>query len=160
MCMITCCFSRSVPWNYLLLFIFTVCESYMVAGATAQYEPDIVIGAGLTTALVTIALTVYAWTTRHAIEFFAALTFVIYLALFPLLIINVFFLHLKSLQMISLVLGLLFCSLFLIIDTMIICNTRKTVGGQSISYDDYVLGAIMLYVDILQIFVYLLRLFA
>lgn len=38
MCAITCCFGRHVPINYILLLVFTVCESYMVAGLTAFYD--------------------------------------------------------------------------------------------------------------------------
>jgi len=61
---IVCCFGRQAPLNYFLLFAFTVCETYMVGGITAQYDPKIVVTAGLATALVTIALTVYAMTTK------------------------------------------------------------------------------------------------
>lgn len=61
---IVCCFGRQAPLNYILLFGFTVCETYMVGGITAQYEKGIVVTAGLATALVTIALTVYAMTTK------------------------------------------------------------------------------------------------
>jgi FtsH-binding integral membrane protein len=38
MCMIVCCFRKKTPHNYVLLFLFTVCESYMVGGLTARYE--------------------------------------------------------------------------------------------------------------------------
>lgn len=39
MCAIICCFRRKTPHNYILLFVFTACESYMVGGLTARYEP-------------------------------------------------------------------------------------------------------------------------
>lgn len=38
MCAILCCFARVHPTNMILLVLFTVCEAYMVAGITAQYE--------------------------------------------------------------------------------------------------------------------------
>lgn len=60
----------------------------MVGSLTAAYERDIVILAGLATALTTIALTIYAMKTKVKIEFFYAITFVIYIAMLPLMIIG------------------------------------------------------------------------
>ena len=37
MCAIICCFGRKAPLNYILLLGFTMCETYMVGGLTAQY---------------------------------------------------------------------------------------------------------------------------
>jgi len=62
--MIICCFGRKHPTNLILLGLFTVCETYMVAGITIAYSPEVVCMAGLVTALVTISLTIYAWRTR------------------------------------------------------------------------------------------------
>ena len=70
MCMIVCCFGRSVPTNYILLLIFTLCESYGIAGVTAAYDKNTVIMAGFATATVTIALTIYAFTTTTDIAVF------------------------------------------------------------------------------------------
>ena len=158
MCMIACCFGRTVPLNYILLLVFTACESYMVATITTAYDPKIVLAAGCATALVTIALTIYAWRTDVPIEFFGAMLFVIYLALLPLSIICMF-MHIKALYTLYLCVGLLFYSVYLIYDTKLICDSGETSGGYSLSFDDYILGAIMLYIDIIMIFLYLLRLF-
>ena len=156
--MIACCFGRTVPLNYILLLVFTACESYMVATITTAYDPKIVLAAGCATALVTIALTIYAWRTDVPIEFFGAMLFVIYLALLPLSIICMF-MHIKALYTLYLCVGLLFYSVYLIYDTKLICDSGCTSGGYSLSFDDYILGAIMLYIDIVMIFLYLLRLF-
>lgn len=64
MCAIICCFGRTYPVNMIMLGAFTLCESWMVGGFTAQYKEKVVIMAGLATALVTIALTVYAMRTK------------------------------------------------------------------------------------------------
>ena len=156
MCAIVCCLGRKVPHNYILLLIFTLCESYMVAGLTARYEPNLVMTAGLATALVTIALTVYAMYTKVNIEIFYAMVFVIYLAMFPLMIFG-FFIRLKALYILYCCLGLVFYSIFLIIDTMQICNSNKSLGGYAVEYDDYIIGALQLYLDIIMIFVYILK---
>lgn len=154
--MLVCCFHRSHPINYALLFGFTVCETYMVGGLTASYDPKTVMMAGLATALVSISLTIYAMKTKVNIEIFYAMTFVIYLAMLPLIIIS-FVIQLKALYILYCCLGLLFYSIFLIIDTMTIVK-GKSLGGYECSHDDAILGALMLYIDIIMIFVYLLRL--
>ena len=51
--------------NYILLLIFTLCESYLVAFTCALVnDPKAVLGASFTTAGIVIALTVYAMTTK------------------------------------------------------------------------------------------------
>lgn len=128
----------------------------MVAGLTARYERDTVILAGLATALVTIALTVYAMRTKVKIEAFYAMTFVIYLAMIPLFIIGLI-MRCKVIYIIYCCLGLLFYSIFLIIDTMQIVK-GKSFGGWALDLDEYVYGSLMLYIDIVMIFIYILRL--
>lgn len=52
--------ARSVPINYILLIIFTLAESYLVAMISSMYSRDVVLMAAALTAAVTIALTLYA----------------------------------------------------------------------------------------------------
>jgi FtsH-binding integral membrane protein len=63
---IICCrgLSRSVPTNYILLGIFTMCEAYLVGFIATHYEPYIVLAAAFSTAVVTAAISVYAFTTK------------------------------------------------------------------------------------------------
>lgn len=156
MCSIVCCFGRTAPLNMVLLGAFTLCETFMLGGITSQYQKEVVAMAGLATALVTISLTVYAWRTTVKIEVFGALAFVVYLAMLPMAIIGFFYMP-KFLYTIYMCLGLIFYSLYLIIDTIIICGKEKH-NGVAMDYNDYVIGALMLYIDIVMIFVYILRL--
>lgn len=113
--------------------------------------------AGGATALTTVALTVYAFRTKVNIEVFMALTYIVYLAMFPIIIVG-FFVWSKVLNTIYCCLGILFYGLYLIIDTMMIVR-GKCVSGYGCSYDDYIIGALMLYMDIIMLFLYILRLF-
>ena len=156
-CMIICCFGRQAPINYALLLGFTVCETYMVGGLTAAYDPKTVMMAGLATALTTIALTIYALKTKTKVEVFMAMSFVVYLAMLPLVIISLV-IGLGPLNTLYCALGVVLYGLFLIIDTMMICR-GTTMSGYGCDFDDYIIGAMMLYIDIVMLFVYLLRLF-
>lgn len=155
-CMIICCFGRQHPTNLILLGLFTLCESHMVAGITSRYDDKVVIMAALATALVTISLTIYAMRTKTEIQVFVALAFVVYLAMFPLLIICLC-ISIKPLYILYCCLGLIFYSLYLIIDTIIICGKEKH-NGIAMDHNDYVIGALMLYLDIIMIFIYILSL--
>lgn len=154
---IVCCFGRTTPINYFLLLAFTVCETVMVGGITAQYEQRVVMMAGGATALTTVALTVYAFRTKVNIEVFMAMTFVVYMAMFPIMIAG-FFVWGPVMNVLWCCLGVLFYGLYLVIDTMMIVR-GKAVSGYGCSYDDFVVGALMLYMDIVMLFIYLLRLF-
>merc|ERR1711976_652448 len=54
-------------------------------------------------------------------------------------------------------LGLLFYSLYLILDTKCVMG-GKSLRGYEFTHDEYIFAAVMLYVDILMIFLYLLDL--
>ena len=153
---IVCCFGRVHPVNLILLLLFTACESYMVSGLTCAYDPKIVMMAGAATALTTIALTIYALRTTTQIEVFAAMGFVVYLAMMPLIIIGLF-VGLGGLYTLYCCLGVLLYSLYLIIDTIMICGGKSMNGVTAYSMDDYVIGAMMLYLDIVMLFIYILR---
>lgn len=57
-----CCKScqRKVPWNYILLFTFTICISYIVAGFCSYFEPVVVFCAAVTTMSMVGGLTILA----------------------------------------------------------------------------------------------------
>ena len=64
-CAILCCKSvaRKSPTNYILLFIFTICQAFVFATICAHYPASDCITAAGMTAAVTVALTYYACTT-------------------------------------------------------------------------------------------------
>ena len=61
---ILCCkgCSKSVPYNYIYLFGFTLCESYVVAGICGMYKeaPEVVLMAAVTSLAVFLGLTAFA----------------------------------------------------------------------------------------------------
>jgi FtsH-binding integral membrane protein len=72
---------------------------------------------------------------------------------FMLTILNVFFIHSEFLTvLIAVAIGAVY-SLYLIIDTQLILGGRKA----ELTLDNYVLGAAMLYIDIIQLFLQILK---
>ncbi|MFN9952526.1 MAG: Bax inhibitor-1 family protein, partial [bacterium] len=77
-----CCRSvaRRVPLNYILLTVFTVSFSFIVAFITVPYTPDVVIQAGAATALTTIALTFYALKTKTDMTMYGGALYILSVA--------------------------------------------------------------------------------
>ena len=94
--------------------------------------------------------------TKTDISVFVGLAVVVYLAMLPLIIVSLF-VGLGALYTLYCCLGVILYSLYLIIDTIMICNNKASTGGHcAFSYDDYIIGAAILYLDIIMIFVYIL----
>jgi FtsH-binding integral membrane protein len=149
-----CCKSvaRKVPTNYILLTAWTLCEGYLLATVSSLYDPYIVITAGGMTAIVTIALTVYACTTKTDFTLCGGMLFLFGGLLFGWCIFAFAFrIYLTALYC---VLGVLIYGIYLIYDTQLIMGSF----GNAYSIDDYIIAAMMIYIDIIQIFLYLLRL--
>jgi len=152
---IICCrdVSRRVPINYILLTVWTVCESVMVATCCSVYDKEVVITAGVLTAAVTIALTIYACTTKTDFTFLGGMLFV---GICLLLFFGIFsFAFGRVLHTFYCVLGVFVYSIYLIYDTQLVMGKF----GNEYQIDDYIIAAIMIYIDIIQIFLYLLQIF-
>merc|ERR550517_185743 len=139
------------PCNFILLAIFTICESITVAQACMLYRADDVIIALGITALLVIFLTAFAFQTK--IDFtlcrgvLAAVFFVFFL--FGLAILPLFGVDIEILHLVYAAIGVLIFSVYLIYDT------QMMMGGNhkfSISPEEYIFAAIAIYLDILNLF--------
>ena len=144
--------ARTVPNNYILLFTFTIAEAYTVAVICSEFDPDVVIAAVFMTAGVTSALTIYAWTARTDFTIFGGMIVVVGMA-FCMAGLFLILLQGDTLNMIFCALGVILYGLYLIIDTQMIIGDR----GYKITEDDYVIAALILYLDIIMMFIYILR---
>ena len=143
--------SKRVPNNYILLGLFTFCEVYMIATCSSFYSPKIVITAATMTTAVTLGLTYYACTTKTDFTFLGGFLFCATILLICLFVFSFFIPFLHTLMC---VLGVLIFSLYLIFDTQLIMGKF----GESYQIDDYIIAALMVYLDIITIFIYLLSL--
>ncbi len=150
-----CCFGsvlKKVPANYIFLFTFTILESYTVTTLTCFYTTKGIIYAAILTAVMVISLSLYACFSKTDLTtlmwplFWVSLA-VTLSAMILMLIIRSYYLTIV-LCWIFLILG----ALYLIVDTQWIMGSRSNEAG----LDDYVLASLILFLDIIRIFVYLL----
>ena len=156
-CAIFCCrdAARKVPMNYILLFIFTACESFLLSVVCSQYPTGVVLQAAGATTAVTVALTAYACTTKTDFTICGGLMVILAMVIFTLIIASIFLSFAVWWHPLVSALLIVFYGLFLIYDTQLIAGGHK----YELSLDDYVIGALILYVDIIVIFLELLKLF-
>jgi len=149
------------PINFVLLAIFTISESITVGQACMLYDgEDVMIALGIT-ALLVIFLTAFAFQTKIdftlcrgvlAAVFFVFFFFGLGIAILPLFGVNIAILHL-----VYSAIGVLIFSVYLIYDT------QMMMGGNhkfSISPEEYIFAAIAIYLDILNLFLHILKIVA
>ena len=143
---------RSVPINYILLFAFTLCESYMLMLCCANYNDRVVIAAAALTAGVTVALTIYAFTTKTDFTWLGGMLFA---GICILIVTGLLYCIIKPTEVFYLLYcaaGVFIYSIYLIYDTQLISGKF----GNAFEIDDYVIAAVNVYLDIINIFLYIL----
>jgi len=143
---------RTSPTNIIVLSIFTLAETYLVGASTMRFDPeDVLLAIGITAAVV-IGLTIFAFQTKWDFTMLGGVLFVAVILLFLFGIIAMFFPGRTMTLIYSSCGALLFC-IYLIYDT------QMMMGGKhkySISPEEYIFGALTLYLDIINIFIHIL----
>ena len=151
-----CCRSvaRQVPINYILLLVVTVGQSYMLSLISSEYTPDSVLRVFLMTLAGFCGMTAYALTTKYdiSIMYGVAAGAAVCMLTFGIILI---FTRSSVLYLVYSALAVICALVFVAIDTQMIIKDRK----YGIGCDDFIVAALILYLDILQIFIHLLRLF-
>jgi hypothetical protein len=152
---LACCpdVRRKTPHNFIFLGMFTLAEGFLLGCVTATYDANEVLMAVGVTAAVVLALTIFAFQTK--IDFTAMggalMAILVVFILFGL--IAAFFPQSRTLNLVYAAIGAIIFSLYIVYDTQIM------VGGKhkySLSPEEYVFGALNLYLDIINLFMYIL----
>ncbi|EAR90206.1 inhibitor of apoptosis-promoting Bax1 protein (macronuclear) [Tetrahymena thermophila SB210] len=152
--------AKTVPINYICLFIFTFCMSYFVStccsllNKSSEDGQKMILVAAVMTFGIVVALTIYAFKTKTDFTILGGFLFcfVIILIIFGIFLV---FTYSRVAYIVYSALGCLLYSLYLIYDTQLIIGEKK----YSLDIDDYVIGALMLYNNIIYIFFEILRIF-
>ena len=151
---IICCKApaRQVPLNYILLFIFTICESYIVATLSSFYDAkSVLLSAFMALALFGL-LTLFAFVTKGNLK--ACSTIVTICAILGLILMVMgFFIRDKWFFLLICWVGLICACIYTVFDVYLIKDQH------GLEYDDYIIGALLLYTDLITIFIYILQIF-
>lgn len=151
---LACCgdVRRKSPMNFICLGIFTLAEGFLLGCATSMYRREEVFYAAMITLVVTVGLTLFAFQTKVDFTAIGGILFVAVLILMVFGIICMFFPG-KTMILIYASLGALLFSIYIVYDT------QMMMGGDhkySISPEEYVFASLNLYMDIVNLFLYIL----
>jgi len=152
---LACCKSvgRRFPLNLVLLALLTLAMSYMMGMISAFYTIDsVLIAVGITT-FVCLGVTIFSFQTKYDFTSCFGILFVMSLALMGFGIVCIFT-YSKILYTVYAGLGAVAFSIFLAVDTQLIMGGKR----HEISAEDHVFASIMLYLDVIYIFMYILML--
>jgi FtsH-binding integral membrane protein len=146
----TCCKSvvSESPMNYLLLVYFNVVWTGMVAGMCAFSTPKVVLLAASMTAAMVLGLTLLGLSIKNEMSFAHGFMATCLMAVWP----GVIFIVIDPTKTRTVVLafvGTIFASVYIVIDTV------KVMAAYG-KGDEYIMGTIALYRDILVLFLSLL----
>lgn len=149
-----CCTNvrRKAPMNFVFLFLFTIAEGFLLATAASMYSSEeVLLAVGITSA-VCLALTLFAFQTKFD---FTAMGSILFVAMVVFLIFGIIAIiwHGKIMTLVYASIGALLFSIYLVYDTQLM------IGGNhkySISPEEYIFAALNLYIDVINIFLYIL----
>ncbi|XP_065664964.1 protein lifeguard 1 isoform X4 [Hydra vulgaris] len=152
---IACCENvrRTFPMNFIMLSLFTLCESYLIGVVSAHYNVNEVLLAMGIVAVVSLAITIFAFQTKYDFTMMGGFLLVLVIVLLCFGIFTIFF-HSKIVRLVYACLGALIFGLYLVMDTQLMLGGQKKY---SLSPEEYIFAALNLYIDIITLFLYILQ---
>ncbi|OCB88439.1 hypothetical protein A7U60_g4481 [Sanghuangporus baumii] len=141
---------HSVPANYILLGTFTLLEAFTLGVVMAFYDTLIILEALVITLGIFIGLTLFTYQSKYDFAGMGPWLFGALIALVMTGFVAIIFPFNKTLDLIYAVGGALIFSGYVVYDTYMIENR--------LSPDEYIVGAISLYLDFINLFLSILRL--
>jgi FtsH-binding integral membrane protein len=147
--------SKTVPYNYYILFAITLCESLVCGIVSSLYSFQIVATALALTIISTLAITFYACTTKTNFSYYRMGMFIVFSQLFMIGLIASLF-RLQALYALYTFLMTIMIGIYLVYDTQLIMGKF----GVGYSVDDYIFATLEIYMDIIRLFLLILRIVA
>jgi len=155
---------RTYPINYVILLVFTLAESVLVGFVGAQYTAESVLIVVCITALVVFGLSLFACQTSYdfsgwgpyllcALLVMCGLSFCFLIAALLGMASSPAF---QTMRLVFAGFGAMLFSFYIVYDTQLIMGGKHK---NMFAIDDYCMAAMSLYIDIIQLFLYLLELF-
>ncbi|XP_032257147.1 protein lifeguard 2-like [Phoca vitulina] len=154
---LACCgkLRRQVPANYILLGLFTVLQGLLLGAVSVFYNAEEVLWATAATAVVTLSLTLFALQTKWD---FTMLNGMLFVLLFVLIIYGILLLFIRSywLHLLYAGLGTIIFSLYLVMDVQLMVGGRH--HHSDLHPEEYIFAALNIYLDIINLFLFILQL--
>ncbi|EJT52685.1 vacuole protein [Trichosporon asahii var. asahii CBS 8904] len=141
---------HSFPANMFCLALFTLCESIMIGSAVSYYDTFVVLQALLITSGVFVGLTLFTFQTKYDFSSFGPFLFAGLWGLITAGFVGFFLPFSHGFDIAIACAGVLIFSGYILYDTQQIMKR--------LSVDEAILGSLTLYLDFINLFLYVLRL--
>jgi len=152
---LACCegVRRKTPHNFIFLGLFTCAEGFMLGTVTSTYDANEVLMAVGVCAAIVLALTIFAFQTKIDFTAMGGILLAVLLCFVLFGLIAAFFPRSRTVNLVYAAIGCIIFSIYIIYDTQLM------VGGShkySLSPEEYVFASLNLYLDIVNLFMYIL----
>lgn len=141
--------NRSYPWNVMFLAGFTVCEAFMVGIITAMLDSKIVVEAVMITIVVFVGLSAFSLQTKYDFSKWGGWLSAILWGMIGTGLCMMLFPASKGVELVYSCVGAGLFSCYIMFDTQMIMERYHP--------EDEIAAAIALYLDIVNLFIYILR---
>lgn len=149
---------HSHPHNLILLAAFTAVEGVLVGAISSQYQLSAVLLSVGLTAAITVGLAAYALTTKTDFTMQGGLMVSLLLGLLMTGLLAAFT-RSSAVQLLLACGGALLFSAFIVYDVQLLAGSvGDRQAAVQLSPDEYVVAALQIYLDVVQLFLHLLRL--
>jgi hypothetical protein len=153
---IICCgdMRRKHPHGIICLSVLTIAMSVMVGAISAQYNTQTVLWAALMTCGCVFGLTLFACQTKYDFTMFGGILCSICFVFIMSLMVFWWFPMSQTVNLVYSGLGALLMCFFIVYDTQLMLGGKHKLAT---GLDEYVFAALNLYLDIINLFLYLLQ---
>jgi len=144
--------SESYPTNFYLLALWTAMESYTVGVAVTFYDQMVVLQALIVTFVLFVGLSLFAAQSKYDFSSWAPFLLSLLLLFVGFSFIQIFLPFSSDMDLAAGIIGSILFSAFILMDTYILFNR--------LSPDEYITASIALYLDFINLFLQLLRIFS
>jgi len=153
---IICCgeMRRKHPHGIICLSVLTISMSVMVGVISASYDTQTVLWAAIMTCGCVLGLTLFACQTKYDFTMFGGILCSMCFVLIMSMMVLWWFPVNQTLNLVYSGLGALLMCFFIVYDTQLMLGGKHKLA---IGLDEYVFAALNLYLDIINLFLYLLQ---
>ncbi|GAA5857765.1 hypothetical protein JCM8547_005975 [Rhodosporidiobolus lusitaniae] len=141
---------HSSPANVLLLGLFTLFEAVTLGSTVSYVDSGVVLQALVATSLVFVGLTIFTFQSKYDFSHMGTYLYAGLLGFFFVSLVGIFLPYNSTWDIFMAGLGVLLFSAYIVFDTHMLINRLHV--------DDWVVAVISLYLDILNLFLQILRL--
>lgn len=143
---------KKVPQNYIFLFLFTISETILLIYVSILYSFQYVLGAIVFVIGISVSIFTLSCFINNSLKFLY-LFFIVCCVLGALYGFLAIIFRNYYLEFLFCLIGAIIFTIFLIYDTQKISQ----IDENYLTIDDYIFAAIVLYTDIIRLFIYILR---